>query len=196
MTRFILFIGILIGIAYVLTDPPEAKTALSANEIPVHNDKPLLTSWGPTLGSLRNGVGVRTRGGATTMLASNQSTEPYGAETGASEAATLAANAQTSAPAEDQTGAKRHEPPITVASLQEPAQQKQPVAAEPVVDRVAAALPPERRGLFGRPLAPKHVQAVRDTRQAEAAPRNRGLFKRLLGRSKQPARAWGLGPAR
>ncbi|WP_108681214.1 hypothetical protein [Methyloceanibacter sp. wino2] len=190
MTRFVLFIALLIGIAYVLTEPPESKMALSANEIPIHNDKPLLTSWGPTLGSLRDGIRVRPRA-ATTMLAANETSEPYGSQSSSSagtvETAALAANT----PAEDHPDVQRHEP-TTVASVQEPTHPKQPVA-EPAVDRIAAALPPQRRGLFSRALAP---QATRETREVQAAPRNRGLFKRLLGRNKQPARAWALGPAR
>lgn len=193
MTRFILFIAFLVGIAYVLTEPPESKMALSANEIPVHNDKPLLTSWGPTLGSLRDGIRMRPRA-ATTMLAANETSEPYGSQSsssaGTADTPALAANT----PAQDQPDVQRHEP-TTVASVQEPTHPKQPVA-EPAVDRIAAALPPQRRGLFSRALAPQAAQAPRETREVQAAPRNRGLFKRLLGRSKQPTRVWALGPAR
>ena len=204
MFRFILFLGFLVGIAYVLTEPPAPKTALSANEIPVRNDKPLLTSWGPTLASLRDGVrGDNTDGAATTLVASNnpafgsEATDPAttAAEQAVVEPAVVATVAGASKPAPQRANAAKPDRATALAS------REQPVTAEPVVDRIAAALPPQRRGLFGRPLKVQRVQAPRVTRQAqarqvEAAPRKRGFFKRLTGRAKQPARAWALGPAR
>ena len=193
MFRFMLFLGFLVGIAYALTEPPQTKMELSANEIPVHNDKPLLTSWGPTLGSLRDGIRVPTQAAATTMLASNETSEAYGDESSAEgPSAQSAASMATAATEQANNPATDREPVTTVANAQEPVR---PVAAEPV-DRVAAALPPQRRGLFSRALAPQAAQEPRVTRGAQAAPRNGGLFKRLLGRGKQPARAWALGPAR
>lgn len=200
MTRFILFIGFLVGMAYVLTEPPESQTALSANEIPVYDDKPLLTSWGPTLGSLRNGVGGGTRGVATTMLASNETSGTYANHNSSSDdavkTAALADSAEAPTPAADESGTSQPDRAVKVASLPEPQEVKHTVSAEPAVDRIAAALPPERRGLFSRALAPREVQAPSGAQDVQAAPRNRGLFKRLLGRGKQPTRAWALGPAR
>jgi len=194
MFRFLLFLGFLVGIAYALTEPPQTKMALSANEIPVHNDKPLLTSWGPTLGSLRDGIRVPPRPAATTMLASNETSEAYGDESTAEgpSAASAAATVATAATEQANNPATDREPVTTVASVQEPAR---PVAAEPV-DRVAAALPPQQRGLFSRALAPQAAQKPRVKRKAQALPRNRGLFKRILGRGKQPTRAWALGASR
>ena len=194
MFRFILFLGFLVGIAYVLTEPPQTKMALSANEIPVDDDKPLLTSWGPTLGSLRDGIRVPPRAAATMTLASNETSEAYGdqSSTQGPSAISAAATVATAASAQANNPAADREPVTTVASVQEPAR---PVAAQPV-DRVAAALPPQRRGLFSRALAPQAAQKPRVTRKAQAAPRNGGLFKRLLGRGKQPTRAWALGPSR
>ncbi|BAQ16776.1 hypothetical protein [Methyloceanibacter caenitepidi] len=194
MTRFVLFIALLVGIAYVLTEPPESKMALSANEIPIHNDKPLLTSWGPTLGSLRDGIRVRPRAPASNMLAANDTSEPYGSDSSSSTGTVQTAAVAAKTLAEDHPDVQRHKP-TTVASVQEPTTHKPPVA-EPAVDRIAAALPPQRRGLFSRALAPQAAQDPRETREVRAAPRNRGLFKRLLGRGKQPTRAWALGPAR
>ena len=194
MFRFILFLGFLVGIAYVLTEPPQTKMALSADEIPVHNDKPLLTSWGPTLGSLRDGIRVPPRAAATMTLASNETSEAYGdqSSTQGPSAISAAATAAAAASAQANNPAADREPVTTVASVQEPAR---PVAAKPV-DRVAAALPPQRRGLFSQALAPQAAQKPRVTRKAQAAPRKGGLFKRLLGRGKQPTRAWALGPSR
>jgi hypothetical protein len=192
MFRFVLFLGFLVGIGYVLTEPPQTKIALSANEIPVHNDKPLLTSWGPTLGSLRDGIRVPPQAAATTMLASNETSEAYGNQSSTQDPNATAATAATAASVQANNPAADREPVTTVANAQEPVR---PVAAKPV-DRVAAALPPQRRGLFSRALAPQAAHEPRVTRGAQAAPRNGGLFKRLLGRGKQPARAWALGPAR
>ncbi len=195
MFRFFVFIGFLVGIAFVMTSPPEPQRALSANEIPVLNDKPMLTSWGPTLGSLRDGVGAGSPvGGTTTMLASNDSFGSFKSEindpkwdglpAGTVDVAALAATAQATGSA----GADKPKPTAT--------QLRQRATTEPVIDRVAAALPPKRRGLFGRPLNQPRAKTPRATRQAQAAPRKRGLFKRLRGRNTQTARAWGLGPSR
>ncbi|MDJ0511921.1 MAG: hypothetical protein QNJ62_00605 [Methyloceanibacter sp.] len=207
MFRFILFLGFLVGIAYVMTEPPAPQRALSANEIPVRDDKPLLTSWGPTLGSLRDGVPVEAYGEtASTLVASNEA--PFGSEntdptasTDASGPAAVVAAAQLAKPAPNRAETKK-----PVRATTRLAARNQPMTVEPAIDRIAAALPPQRRGLFGRPLGPQRVQAPRDTRQVQtrqaqahtvqAAPRNRGLFKRLRARGKQPARAWTLGPTR
>ena len=138
---------------------------------------------------------------ATTLVASND--EAFGSETtdlaaaGTVETAAVVAAAEAAKPAPQRAKPDRA---TTVGA------RKQPVITDPVIDRVAAALPPQRRGLFGRPLPTQRVQAARvtrpaearqvQTRQVQAAPRNRGLFKRLTGRAKPPARAWALGPAR
>jgi hypothetical protein len=128
------------------------------------------------------------------MLASNDSFGSFKSEindpasgglpAGTVEVAALGATAQ-------ETGAAGVEKPKPTAT-----QQRQRATTEPVIDRVAAALPPKRRGLFGRRLNQPRAKAPRATRQAQAAPRKRGLFKRLKGRNTQTARAWGLGPAR
>ena len=194
MFKFFVFVGFLVGIAFVMTSPPEPQRALSANEIPVLNDKPMLTSWGPTLGSLRDGVGAGSRSnGASTLVASNDSfgafkaqmNDPasHGLPEGTIEVAALAATVSAG------DGASADKPKPSAAP-------KRRAATEPVIDRVAAALPPKRRGLFGRPLNQPRAKAPRATRQAQAAPRNRGFFKRLRGRKTQTARASALGPAR
>lgn len=203
MVRFILFIGCLVGLAYVLTTPPATERAFSANEVPIRTQKPLLTSWGPTLGSLRDGVGA-----GATQTAANTASGPtpgnYGAwadETaapsvsdGAVGTAALAAGALASTAAGDRAGTLTPARPATVAAL--PTPRKQRASAEPEIDRIAAALPPQRRGLFGRALNSPRAQAPRATRQARAGQRNRGLFKRLRGRTNPTQRAWALGPAR
>jgi hypothetical protein len=131
------------------------------------------------------------------MLASNDSFGSFKSEindptsdglpAGSVDVAALAATAQA-------TGSAGAEKPKPTATQQ--TQQRKRTTTEPVIDRVAAALPPKRRGLFGRPLNQPRAKAPRATRQAQAAPRKRGLFKRLRGRNTQTARAWGLGPAR
>ena len=146
MYKFFVFVGILVGIAFVMTPPPEPQRALSANEIPVLNDKPMLTSWGPTLGSLRDGVRANSPvDSTTTMLASTDSFGSFKAEMndpasdglpeGTIEVAALAA---TGAAAE-RAGANTPKPA---------AAPERRATSEPVIDRVAAALPPQRRGLF------------------------------------------------
>lgn len=70
--------------------------------------------------------------------------------------------------------------------------------AEPVVDRIAAARPPQRRGLFGwsgpkpRPAAARPAST---SRTAQTVQRKRGLFAAFTGRSKPTQRAWALGPS-
>ncbi|MEM7399981.1 MAG: hypothetical protein AAF354_13760 [Pseudomonadota bacterium] len=214
MFRFILFLGFLVGIAYVLTEPPAPERALSANEIRVGDDKPLLTSWGPTLGSLRDGVPIEAYGGnASTMVASNEA--PYGSENTDTSASTdtpsVAAAAVVAAAQVSPTAPKRTETKKPARATTTVAARNQQTTAEPAIDRIAAALPTQRRGLFGRALAPQRVQEPRNARHVHkrqgqareaqsppvlAAPRNRGLFKRLRARGNQPARAWTLGPPR
>lgn len=194
MFKFFVFVGFLVGIAFVMTPAPEPQRALSANEIPVLNDKPMLTSWGPTLGSLRDGVGTGSPSNvASTLVASNDSFGSFKAQMndpasdglpeGTIEVAALAATASAG------DGASADKPKPSAVP-------KRRAATEPVIDRVAAALPPKRLGLFGRPLNQPRAKAPRATRQAQAAPRNRGFFKRLRGRKTQTARASALGPAR
>jgi hypothetical protein len=129
------------------------------------------------------------------MLASNDSFGAFKSEMndpasdglpeGTVEVAALAATAQATTSAS--AGAEKPKPA---------AAQKKRATTKPVIDRVAAALPPNRRGLFGRRLDQPQAKAPRGTRQAQAAPRKRGLFKHRKARSTQTARAWGLGPAR
>ncbi|ODR97976.1 hypothetical protein AUC68_10710 [Methyloceanibacter methanicus] len=223
-----LFVGFLVAIAYGLTTPPQPETAFSANETLTQNDKPLLTSWGPTLGSLRDGVGVRARtDGGPTQTATNEDFHKYGPKTelwllgqsngfkdpadaaakdqgwtsdGYVETAALAATAQAAKPAvaSDKPAEAKKPHAMTVATADHRNARAKPRVTEPVIDRIAAARPPQqRRGLFARTSAPQraarpHVGA----REAQPVTRNRGLFARLKGRGKQPQRVWALGPAR
>lgn len=217
MIRFLLFVGFLVAVAYGLTTPPQPETAFSADETLTQNDKPLLTSWGPTLGSLRDGVGVRARADRPpTQTASNENFHKYGPKTelwvlgqsngfkdpaaaaakdqgwtsdGYVETAALAAAAQAAKPnvAPEKPAAAKKPHVTTVAAADHLNAHAKPRAAEPVIDRIAAARPPQqRRGLFART----------STREAQPVARNRGLFARLKGRGRQPQRVWALGPAR
>ncbi|MEM7191744.1 MAG: hypothetical protein AAF405_02555 [Pseudomonadota bacterium] len=74
-----------------------------------------------------------------------------------------------------------------------------PQRSEPVIDRIAAAQPPQRRGLFSRTNTSQRAAVVQKqpkVRKAQNANRNRGLFARLKGRNKPAQRALLLGPAR
>jgi hypothetical protein len=194
MFKFFIFVGFLVGIAFVMTPAPEPQRALSANEIPVLNDKPMLTSWGPTLGSLRDGARAGSPSSdASTLVASNDSFGSFKAEMSdpasdglpedTIEVAALAGTASAG------DGASADKPKPAAAP-------KRRATTKPAIDRVAAALPEKRRGLFGRRLNQPRAKAPRATRQAQAAQRNRGFFKRLRGRKTQTARASALGPAR
>jgi hypothetical protein len=194
MFKFFIFVGFLVGIAFVMTPAPEPQRALSANEIPVLNDKPMLTSWGLTLGSLRDGAGAGSPSSdASTLVASNDSFGSFKAEMSdpasdglpedTIEVAALAGTASAG------DGASADKPKPAAAP-------KRRATTKPAIDRVAAALPEKRRGLFGRRLNQPRAKAPRATRQAKAAQRNRGFFKRLRGRKTQTARASALGPAR
>lgn len=214
MIRFLLFAGVLIGAAYFLTEPPR-ETALSANEAPASNDKPLLTSWGPTLGSLRKGDGApaSSGSGSVTQTAENAEFHKFGAKTelwvlgqsngfkdpanpaaqdrgwvsdGYVGADVIAAANQASEEAE-RAMAEKAVKATTVASVAKPEPQRAE-SNEPVIDRIAAARPP--RGLFTR------TAATEQPAEARRGTRNRGLFARLLGRGKPDQRSWALGPAR
>ena len=224
MIRCLLFVGFLVATAYALTTPPEQETAFSANESLNKNDKPLLTSWGPTLGSLRDGFGVPANAGDTaTQTASNEDFRKYGPKTelwvlGQSngfkdpavkdqgwtgdryiETAALAAAAPAAKPrvlSEKPTKVKKPRF-TTVATVDDRSTRAKRRAREPVIDRITAARPPKRRGLFARKNSPQRAARVQaGARKAQPTTRNRGLFARLKGRGRQPQRVWALGPAR
>ena len=224
MIRFLLFVGFLVATAYGLTTPPEQETAFNAGENLTKNDEPLLTSWGPTLGSLRDGFGVPANAGDTaTQTASNEDFRKYGPKTelwvlGQSngfkdpavkdqgwaadryvEMAALAAAAPAAKPrAVSEKPTKVKKPRLkTVATVDDRNTRAKPRATEPVIDRVTAARPPQRRGLFARKNKPQRAARARvGARTAQPVTRKRGLFARLKGRGRQPQRVWALGPAR
>ena len=224
MIRFLLFVGFLVAAAYGLTTPPKQETAFNAGENLTKNDKPLLTSWGPTLGSLRDSFVVPANAGdMATQTASNKHFRKYGPKTelwvlGQSngfkhpavkeqgwtadryiETAALAAAAPAAKPrvvSKKPTKAKK--PRFkTVATVDDRNPRAKPRATEPVIDRITAARPPQRRGLFARTNKPQRAARPRvGARKAQPNTRNRGLFARLKGRGRQTQRVWALGPAR
>ena len=227
MIRFLLFVGFLVATAYALTTPPEQETAFSADENFTQNDKPLLTSWGRTLGSLRDDSGVpATAGDAATQTASNEEFRKYGLKTelwvigqsngfkdpadpaatdqgwaadGYIETAALAAVAPAAKPkvASEKTPKVKKPRSTTVATADDRNTRARPRATVPVIDRVAAARPPQQRGLFARRNARQRADAPHvGARKANPVTRNRGLLARLKGRGRQPHRVWALGPAR
>jgi len=226
MIRFLLFVIFLVATAYGLTTPPEQETAFSADENVNKNDKSLLTSWGPTLGSLRDGFSVPANAGDTaTQTASNEDFRKYGPKTelwvlGQSngfkdpavkdqgwtadryiETAALAAAAPAAKPrvvSKKPTKAKKPRF-TTVANAKDrnPRAKRKPRATKPVIDRITAARPPQRRGLFARTNKPQRAARPRvGARKAQPTTRKRGLFARLKRRGRQPQRVWALGPAR
>lgn len=226
MTRFLLFVGFLVATAYALTTPHEQATAFSADENLTQNDKPLLTSWGRTLGSLRVGSGLPTTAGdSAAQTASNEEFRKYGPKTelwvlgqsngfkdpadpaatdqgwaadGYIETAALAAAAPAAKPeALSEKPPKAKKPrSTTVATADDRNTRARSRATVPVIDRIAAARPPQRRGLFARKNARQRADGPHvGARKAEPVTRNRGLFARLKGRGRQPQRVWALGPA-
>ena len=222
MKRFLLFVGLLVAAAYMLTEPPAGtQTVMSATEAPARPDKPLLTSWGPTLGSLRGGVSARrapatTDSGAQTEVASKfrkygpktelwvlgksngwtEPTDPVAQDQGWAsdsyiETASIVPPAQQVAEASVETARDvkpEPRPKVRVAAVQE---ESRPAAkpAEPVIDRIAAARPPQMRGLFSK-SKPKTVTRASEPR------RGRGLLAIFRGRNKPAQRVFALGPAR
>jgi len=223
MLRFLLFVGLLVTAAYIWTAPPPQETALGAGEALAPKSKPLLTSWGPTLGSLRNGPdGPATPDAANaraTQTAANAQFHQYGPKTElwvlgqsngfkdpANPAAedkgwvsdgyvegTVIAAATRSAAEIERANAETARPATAVAAAAAPDTAARAKPSEPVIDRIAAARPPQRHGLFARIAAVEPRAPAADTRRGT---RNRGFFARLMGRGKQAQPAFALGPAR
>ena len=223
MLRFLLFVGLLVTAAYIWTAPPQQETALGANEAPAPNSKPLLTSWGPTLGSLRNGPDVAAApndaSARGTQTAADAHFHQYGPKTElwvlgqsngfkdpANPAAenrgwvsdgyvegTVIAAATRSAAEIERANPETAKPATTVAAVATPDTATHAKPSEPVIDRIAAARPPQRRGLFARIADVEPRAPAAETRRGT---RNRGFFARLMGRSKQAQPVFALGPAR
>ncbi|HML92382.1 hypothetical protein [Methyloceanibacter sp.] len=223
MLRFLLFVGLLVTAAYIWTAPPRHEVALGAGEAPALKSKPLLTSWGPTLGSLRTGSDVPATPDAAsargTQTAANAQFHQYGPKTElwvlgqsngfkdpANAAAedrgwvsdgyvegTVIAAATRSAAEIERANAEAAKPATTVAAVATPDTAARAKPSEPVIDRIAAARPPQRRGLFARIADAEPRAPAAETRRGT---RNRGFFARLMGRGKPAQPAFALGPAR
>ena len=224
MTRFLLFVALLVAAAYMLTTPPAPEMALSANEALSPNDKPLLTSWGRSLGSLRADSGANSPSspdtdlGSGTQTASASKFDQYGkgtelwvlgqtigwkqpanraaqdrgwvSDSYVETAAILPAARQIADTDRNTKAVARPENKLAKTRL------KQNGTAKPgklVVDRIAAAKPPQRRGLFARSKTATHAKTAK--RAGKNRP-NRGFFSLFKGRSKLARRAWAVGPAR